>query len=151
MNWLLEGFADEMQKISKEATPQLTALREVKLRAKADRDVEKVIKEIGVEERAAKKSGKKDYAASAGFGALTMPAIGLASAAVRRKVVNAALKREVGKAGTVSAKKALVKKLEKGPLMSSGDVAGQAAKGAIMGSLYQAVKDQIMDGAGKSR
>jgi hypothetical protein len=144
MNHLLNGFACEMQKLSKETTPYLEALREVKLQAKADDDVAKVIKEIAPE-----KSHGRNYASSAGFGAMAVPALSLVSAAVRRKVGNLALKRQFGKAKTIAARKAIAKKLERGPLMSAGDVAGSAARGALMGGLVQAGRDYVMDGTSK--
>lgn len=150
MEPILEGFSDELEKLAKvdEFEKQRRAL---------NRDLRRVTREKGkhpLESLRGKSSPRqRDYLATAAIGATAYPAIALMTAALSRKLSNRSLMKAMRGAGRKE-RKMLKTRLDTAPLV--GPVAGakapkittekltsQAARGVLVGSLIQMLRDRF--------
>ena len=117
----LQGFVDELVKIAKQNEDVQKALRKAR-RMSSREDLEKA---LGRERHT-----KRDYSIAALIGAAGMPAGMLLSRGVARALKNRTL-RQAGK------------RIESGRLATNPELAGEAARGAMFGSVLQALRDRF--------
>jgi len=123
--------------------------------AGADRGIDKI--------RGKGRKVSRDYLASMLIGAGATPIAMLASSKLSRLVHNKEIQRAIAATRNRSMKRALRSKIQKGPmigptypkkptpdkpLMTLSETAGHGARGAVMGSLVQMLRDRFSGSAG---
>jgi hypothetical protein len=121
MQPMLQGFADELVKIAKQDEDVQKALRKATRMSKRD-DLDEMLH--------GDRHKKRDYLAAALIGAAGMPAGLMLSRGVARALKNKAL-RQAGQ------------QIEKGRLATTPELAGESARGAMFGSVLQAIRDRF--------
>jgi hypothetical protein len=157
MQAVLCAFADELMKLG-------STTEELNL-AQAMREARSKGKKEGVYDKLTSGSPtKRNYITSLLIGALATPGVGLASGLVKRVLRNRSLAQLAAKTSGRGARKEILAQSLSGPvfgrvkpgmrwntipLMTPEDLASQAAGGAIMGSVVQAMRDRYSGSAPK--
>ena len=164
MQNLLNGFADELVKMagpsgmSKKERDEYTKMyRSVK--RKTQRGGDSGLKNL----RGSGRRVSRDYLASAALGAMATPAAILVGAKLTKSIRNKDILKEMAKA-TPKRREQLAGGLEtrglvgrgggiglpkkKDPILSHADLAGHAARGGVMGSVFQMLRDRFAGSAG---
>jgi hypothetical protein len=159
MQAVLRAFSDELTKIAEVPAEEIDlarAMREARSKGRKEGVYEKLTSGAPT---------KRNYITSLLIGALATPGVGLASGLVKRVLRNRSLAQLAAKTSGSGAKKAILAQSLSGPifgrvkpgmkwntvpLMTPEDLASQAAGGAIMGSLVQALRDRYSGSAPKS-
>ena len=160
MGPLHDGFVDEL----------------VKLAAKEDKQLEKLYRQVRRKQGRAPSRGmsnlrgkgrkvSRDYLASMLLGAAATPALTILGGKISRGLHNRAIMSAIKKAKTPKQAKALRRELYSGksigrtmpgaraqdrPIATAADLAGDAGKGALYGSVLQMMRDRYAGSAGVS-
>jgi len=169
MNHLLNGFADELVKM---AGPSGMPKSERDEFNRLYRNVKRESQKGGVDQglkdlRGSGRRVSRDYLASTMLGAIGTPAAMIIGAKISKGAKNKDILRQMVKAPSMKRRKQLASNLEtrgivgrgggigfprkKDPILSHHDLAGQAARGGIMGSVFQMLRDRFSGSAGYDR
>lgn len=169
MSYLLNGFADELVKM---AGPTGMSKKERDEYTKMYRSVKRKSQRGGSDSslKALRGSGRRvsrDYLSSTALGAIGTPAAMLVGAKLTKSIRNKDIMRAMSKATTPQRRKQLAGGIEtrgivgrgggigfphkKDPVISHSELAGHAARGGIMGSVFQMLRDRFAGSAGVKR
>lgn len=159
MNPFLAGFKDELVKLGADETDYTAALREARrdLRSQNNDSALKAIRGKGA-------PVSRDYLASMVIGAASVPALAVVGKLISRKIGNRQAAHLLAKTIDPKKRKAILSEMHRGPvigrampgvalnkrpLLTHGDLASDAAKGALGGTVVQMIRDHFA-GSGKS-
>jgi hypothetical protein len=166
MSYLLNGFADELVKM---AGPSGMSQKERDEYSKMYRSVKRKTQRGSMDSglknlRGSGRRVSRDYLSSTALGALGTPAAIVVGAKITKGVRNKDILKAMVKAPTVKRRKQLAHGLEtrglvgkgggigfphkKDPIISHADLVGHAARGGIMGSVFQMLRDRFSGSAG---
>jgi len=165
MSYLLNGFADELVKMAGPTGMSKTERDEYNklyrsVRRKSSKGIDSGLKNL----RGSGRRVSRDYLSSTALGAVGTPAAIIVGAKITKGVRNKDILKAMVKAPTMKRRKQLAHGLEtrglvgrgggigfphkKDPVISHADLAGHAARGGIMGSVFQMLRDRFSGSAG---
>lgn len=165
MNHLLQGFTAELTKLAAPMGMTKKEEREYKnlyrsVRRSSNKGLDSGLKNL----RGSGRRVSRDYLSSTALGAVGTPAAIIVGAKITKGVRNKDILRAMVKAPTVKRRKQLAHGLEtrglvgkgggigfphkKDPIISHADLVGHAARGGIMGSVFQMLRDRFSGSAG---
>lgn len=166
MSYLFNGFADELVKMAGPTTMSKKERAEYQsLYRSVKRKSQKMNSESGLKNlRGSGRRVSRDYLSSTALGALGTPAAVVVGAKITKGVRNKDILKAMVKAPTVKRRKQLAHGLEtrglvgkgggiglphkKDPIISHAELAGHAARGGLMGSVFQMLRDRFSGSAG---
>lgn len=153
MDPFLRGFADELVKLGTDETDYNDALREARNDLKSKKGDSAL---AAIRGRGAPVS--RDYLASMLIGATSVPALGIVGRLISRKIGNRDAYRALKGVVSPKKRKAILSEIHRGPvigrsmpgaelnkrpLVTHGDIASDAAKGALGGTVVQMLRDHF--------
>jgi len=159
MTPFLRGFTDELVKLGADETDYKDALREARRDIRSQKG-DSTLAHL----RGQGAPVSRDYLASMVIGAASVPALSIVGKMIARKIGNRQAAHLLAKTIDPKKRKAILSEMHRGPaigrampgtalnkrpLMTHGDLASDAAKGALGGTVVQMIRDHF-SGSGKS-
>lgn len=132
MTAFFHGFVSEIEKLASD-----DELKNLLRRARKDRTDDE--KDFNKEVMGGRLEKGKNYATLMALGALTSPAVDVVGNAVGQRI-------DAGKGLAANRSRPLIGKASMNPRITHGNLAASAVRGALLGSVIQAIKDKYSDG-----